>query len=53
MTYTKFKERVKQAGWTLAELRCDVPPSDAILAFIGEVGKKYETYVLRFEERAS
>jgi hypothetical protein len=48
MTYTAFHSAVQSAGWTLAELRCDVPPSGALTRFMEQVGlNRYERFVLR------
>jgi hypothetical protein len=46
MTYKEFRDAVKAAGWTEEQLRCDVPPSEALLAFMEAVGlDRYERYV--------
>lgn len=46
MTYKQFCQRIKQEGWTLAQIRCDVPPSQELLDFIEEAGDDYERFVL-------
>ncbi len=50
MTYAEFRAAVIAAGWTMAELRFDVPsdPHDVLLDFVESVGMaRYERYVLR------
>lgn len=54
MTYTAFLARVRAAGWSLSELRCDVDPPESLLDFIDEVSTaggfsatRYERYVMR------
>lgn len=54
MTYAEFLARVRAAGWSLAELRCDVDPPESLLDFIDEVSTaggfsatRYERYVMR------
>ncbi len=48
MTFKQFKDLVLSRGWSLAELRCDVPPSPDILDLIEQIGlKRYEAYVRR------
>ncbi len=47
MNYEAFKTAA--AKFTVAELRCDVPPSDDLIDFMETVGlKRYERFVLRF-----
>ena len=49
MTYTQFLAAVKRAGWSAAELRCDIPPSAALLKFMDHVGLElYEEFTMRF-----
>ncbi len=50
MTFREFVEMVALHRWTMAQLRCDVPPSEALLEAIDEVGAdRWERYVLRLE----
>lgn len=50
MTYQAFLKTVLDNGWRLSQLRCDEPPSDALLAFMDQVGlARYERYVKRLE----
>ena len=45
MSYKQFVANVESRGWTIAQLRCDVPPTQEILDFIDEVGLVYERFV--------
>lgn len=47
MTYEQFLEAVKQHELTLAELRCDVPPSEVVLDLIDDC-QNYEKFVMRY-----
>jgi len=48
--YRAFVQAIEAADYTLAQLRCDVPPSDGLLALMDQVGlARYESYVLRWE----
>jgi hypothetical protein len=48
MTYREFKRLVKEAGWTLAEMRFDVRPPEELLRLLDRLGlKKYERYQFR------
>jgi hypothetical protein len=50
MHYVTFRAIVRQKGWTLAQLRCDVRPSQALTDFMSVLGLEcYENYVLRLE----
>ncbi len=54
MSYQEFRQRVLAAGWTIAQLRCDVPPSRAILDLMDEVGLDcWERYVNRMERKSA
>ena len=49
MNYAAFKKAVLSSGWTVAQLRCDVPPTADILDLMDVVGlNKYEKFVLKF-----
>lgn len=48
MDYEEFVLIVKESGWSASELRCDVPPSPALLDFLARVGTKAERYVERY-----
>ena len=53
MSYTQFKAFVFKKGWTTAQLRCDVPPTDELLAFMDSVGlNRYESFVIRLEKES-
>jgi hypothetical protein len=53
MTFKEFWRLVVQQGWTLAQLRCDVRPTEDLLALMDELGlDRYERYVLRAERMA-
>jgi hypothetical protein len=46
MTYAAFCKLVKARGWTVAQLRCDVPPTEELLALMDRLGlATYERYV--------
>lgn len=51
MTYQGFKLMARR--WTLAQLRCDEPPTEELLAFIARLGEDYEPYVQRYEREAA
>lgn len=46
--YAEFCEAVRQHGLTLAELRCDVPPSEVVLDLIDYTGPAYEWFVTKY-----
>jgi hypothetical protein len=49
-SYAIFLEVARSKGWTLAALRCDVPPTDELLAVMDQIGlAKYEAFVRRVE----
>jgi hypothetical protein len=48
MRYEQFVEIVPTGGYSVPQLRCDLPPSEAILEFIGLVGVDYEGFVIRY-----
>jgi hypothetical protein len=48
MTFKQFKAAVKAAGWTVAQVRCDVPPPEALLDLIDRVGPDYERFATRY-----
>ena len=48
MEYTQFVNQVKQNGWSISELRCDVRPTNEILQFIETVGADYEALLIRY-----
>lgn len=48
MTYKEFLAEVQKQGLSLAQLRCDVPPSESVLDLIEDVGPDYERFVMRF-----
>ncbi len=53
MKYEAFRRMAFSKGWTLAQLRCDVPPSDVILAAINAVGlSRWERFVTRLQREA-
>ncbi len=48
MRYAEFKALVADKGWTLAQVRCEVPPNDDLLALMDEIGlAPYERFALR------
>jgi hypothetical protein len=47
MTQQQFEQEVIDRGFTLAELRCDVPPTTRLFTFMDDVGPSYEKKVLR------
>lgn len=52
MTYSQFKVVVAEVS--IRQLRCDEPPTDALLAIMDRVGiDRYERYVLRLEAERS
>jgi len=52
MHYTTFRSLVRQKGWSLAQLRCDVRPPQALLDFMTLLGLEcYEHYVHRLERQ--
>ena len=48
MQYAEFVEIVKNKNWSIAELRCDVQPTNELLQFIELVGSKYEAFLVRY-----
>lgn len=51
MRYDQFKAMVADKGWTLAQLRCDTPPSDDLLELMAVLGlAKYEQFVMRLRK---
>lgn len=48
MTFAEFFSECQSRGFTLAELRRWVPPSDDLLEFIEEVGPEYELLVMQY-----
>lgn len=51
MQYNAFLKLVAENRWTLADLRCEVRPSEELLEVMGQVGlDRYEEFVTRFEE---
>ena len=51
MKYEAFKELVKSKGWTIQQLRCDVPPNDELLALIDSMELTwYERYLQWYEK---
>lgn len=49
MTLNEFRRRA--ASISTAELRCEIPPTEAVLELMDEVGlNRYERYVLKVEE---
>ena len=51
MTYAAWKTMIAAAGWTFAQLRCDVPPDAEMLEAMDTVGLDvWEHYVLRLEK---
>ncbi len=50
MTFAQFKKIVTTRGYTLAQLRCETRPTEALLAFMKVVGlDRFEQYVWRLE----
>lgn len=47
MTQQQFEQEVIDRGFTLAELRCDVPPTNRLFTFMDDVGPSYERKVMR------
>jgi hypothetical protein len=51
MKFKDFVKAVREAGWSLSQLRCEGPPPPALEQFITVVGlDRYESYVLRLEQ---
>ncbi len=52
-TYQAFRRLAFGKGWTLAQLRCDVPPTDDILAAMDATGiAAWERFVTRLQREA-
>lgn len=52
MTLSHFAAEAKKNGWTLAQLRCDVPPTEKLLAFMDRIGlDAYESLVTRYAQQ--
>jgi hypothetical protein len=50
MTYKQFLALVAKQGWTLAQLRCDEPPTPELLEALDRIGlNRWECYVRRYE----
>jgi hypothetical protein len=48
--YGLFVQEVIGQRWSLAELRCDKPPTDQLLDLMDRLGlAKYESFVMRWE----
>lgn len=46
MRYVDFKRLVAERGWTMAELRCDVPACEDLLVLMDALGLgQYESFV--------
>lgn len=53
-TYAGFKARVEAAKISLAELRCDVPPTQAVDDLMDDAGlAAYERHVARYEREVA
>ncbi len=53
MNYGTWRKQVFAARWTMAQLRCDVPPSQEMLDFMEEVGLDYwQKFVQRLQRDA-
>jgi len=52
MNYNDFRRKVLLSGWTLEQLRRDVPPTRSLRNLIDEVGERYEAFVLRWERES-
>lgn len=48
MTYEEFLSEIEKHDLSLAELRCDVPPSEIVLDLIEDVGPNYERFVMQY-----
>lgn len=53
MTFAAFRLHVFAAKWSLAALRCEVPPTAGLLDFMDRVGAgTYERFVVRLQQEA-